>query len=102
MYLGIDIGTSSVKAVIVDDKDSVVEQASAPLNVSRPQAGWSEQNPADWWSTTNAAVKALPATAREVARAVGLSGKMQGATLPEAADKPLRPSILWNDGRSDL
>ena len=48
MYLGIDIGTSSVKAVIVDDKDTVVEQASAPLNVSRPQAGWSEQNPADW------------------------------------------------------
>ena len=61
MYLGIDIGTSSVKAVIVDDKDTVVEQASAPLNVSRPHAGWSEQNPADWWSATNAAVKALPA-----------------------------------------
>ena len=52
MYLGIDIGTSSVKAVSVDDKDTVVEQASAGLNVSRPQAGWSEQNPADWWSAT--------------------------------------------------
>ena len=61
MYLGIDIGTSSVKAVLVDDKDTVVEQASAPLNVSRPHAGWSEQNPADWWTATNAAVAATPA-----------------------------------------
>src|SRR3954463_5348726 len=101
MYLGIDIGTSSVKAVIVDDKDTVVEQASAPLNVSRPHAGWSEQNPADWWSATNAAVKALPAASRRAVGAVGLSGQMHGATLLDAADKPLRPAILWNDGRSD-
>ena len=101
MYLGIDIGTSSVKAVLVDDKDTVVEQASAPLNVSRPQAGWSEQNPADWWSATNAAVKALPAPLRKAVKAVGLSGQMHGATLLDASDKPLRPAILWNDGRSE-
>lgn len=101
MYLGIDIGTSSVKAVIVDDQDAVVEQASAALNVSRPQAGWSEQNPADWWTATNAAVKALPARARAAVKAVGLSGQMHGATLLDAADKPLRPAILWNDGRSE-
>ena len=101
MYLGIDIGTSSVKAVIVDDNDTVVEQASAPLNVSRPQAGWSEQNPADWWAATNAAVTALPAKDRRAVRAVGLSGQMHGATLLDAADKPLRPAILWNDGRSE-
>ena len=99
MYLGIDIGTSSVKAVIVDD-NTVVEQATAPLNVSRPQAGWSEQNPADWWAATNAAVTALPAKDRRAVRAVGLSGQMHGATLLDAADKPLRPAILWNDGRS--
>src|SRR5690349_24384656 len=101
MYLGIDIGTSSVKAVIVDDRDTVVEQASAPLNVSRPQAGWSEQNPADWWSATNTAVKALPAATRRAVKAVGLSGQMHGATLLDASDKPLRPAILWNDGRGD-
>ena len=101
MYLGIDIGTSSVKAVIVDDKDTVVEQASAPLNVSRPHAGWSEQNPADWWSATNTAVKALPAATRRAVKAVGLSGQMHGATLLDAKDKPLRPAILWNDGRSE-
>jgi len=101
MYLGIDIGTSSVKAVIVDDKDTVVEQASAPLNVSRPQAGWSEQNPADWWAATHAAVAALPAKHRKAVQAVGLSGQMHGATLLDANDKPLRPAILWNDGRSE-
>src|SRR5882672_9076649 len=101
MYLGIDIGTSSVKAVIVDDKDAVVEQASSPLSVSRPHAGWSEQNPSDWWSATNAAVTALPADLRKAVKAVGLSGQMHGATLLDAADKPLRPAILWNDGRSE-
>ncbi|HKE93582.1 MAG TPA: FGGY family carbohydrate kinase, partial [Povalibacter sp.] len=101
MYLGIDIGTSSVKAVIVDAADVVVEQASAPLTVSRPQAGWSEQDPADWWTATNAAVKALPAKARSAVRGVGLSGQMHGATLLDAQDRPLRPAILWNDGRSE-
>ncbi len=101
MFLGIDIGTSSVKAVVVDDKDTVVEQASAPLDVSRPHAGWSEQNPADWWSATNAAVTALPAAHRKAVKAVGLSGQMHGATLLDASDRPLRPAILWNDGRSE-
>ena len=101
MYLGIDIGTSSVKAVIVDDNDTVVSQATAALNVSRPQPGWSEQNPADWWTATNAAVKALPAKDRKAVRAVGLSGQMHGATILDAKDQPLRPAILWNDGRSE-
>ena len=101
MYLGIDIGTSSVKAVIVDDDDAVVEQASAPLSVSRPQPSWSEQDPADWWTATNAAVKSLSANARRSVRAVGLSGQMHGATLLGEHDKPLRPAILWNDGRSE-
>jgi xylulokinase len=101
MYLGIDIGTSSVKAVIVDDKDTVVSQASAALNVSRPQPGWSEQSPADWWSATQAAVKGLPARDRRAVKAAGLSGQMHGATLLDARDQPLRPAILWNDGRSE-
>lgn len=101
MYLGIDIGTSSVKAVIVDDADAVVEQASAPLDVLRPHPGWSEQDPADWWAATNAAVTSLPARARREVRAAGLSGQMHGATLLDASDTPLRPAILWNDGRSE-
>ena len=100
MFLGIDIGTSSVKAVLVDDEGAVADQASAPLTVSRPHPGWSEQDPADWWVATNRAVTALGAQRRRQVRAIGLSGQMRGATLLDAADRPLRPAILWNDGRS--
>ena len=100
MYLGIDIGTSSVKVVALDDRDVVVEQASAPLTVSRPYNGWSEQNPSDWWRATQDAVSGISARVRRNVQAIGLSGQMHGATLLDAADRPLRPAILWNDGRS--
>jgi xylulokinase len=100
MYLGIDIGTSGVKAVILDDGGAVAAQASAPLSVSRPHEPWSEQDPDDWWSATDAAVLALPADLRGAVRAIGLAGQMHGATLLGADDRPLRPAILWNDGRS--
>src|SRR5262249_27003428 len=61
---------------------------------------WSEQDPADWWAATNACVAALDPALRRRVRAVGLSGQMHGATVLDEADKPLRPAILWNDGRS--
>ena len=100
MYLGIDIGTSSVKAVLVDEHAAIVAQASDSLVVSRPQPGYSEQSPESWWRATVNAVRSLPGAARAAVRAVGLSGQMHGATLLDAQDKPLRPAILWNDGRS--
>lgn len=100
MFLGIDIGTSGVKAAIVDAGGAVIDQASAPLAVSRPQDLWSEQDPDDWWRATEAAVTALDAKSRAVVEGVGLSGQMHGATLLGGDDRPLRPAILWNDGRS--
>ncbi|MFM5923641.1 MAG: xylulokinase [Novosphingobium sp.] len=100
MYLGIDIGTSGVKAVIADPAGAVVAQASAPLNVSRPHDLWSEQDPDAWWSATEAAVLALPQDLRGAVAAIGLAGQMHGATVLGADDRPLRPAILWNDGRS--
>jgi xylulokinase len=100
VYLGIDLGTSSVKAVIVDDGEAVVAQASAPLTVSRPQPLFSEQNADDWWQAALESMLRLPAAARASVRAIGLSGQMHGATLLDAADVPLRAAILWNDGRS--
>jgi xylulokinase len=100
MFLGIDIGTSGVKAVVLSDAGAVLGQATAPLSVSRPHELWSEQNPADWWTATEAAVLALDAKLRAGIQAVGLAGQMHGATLLGADDKPLRPAILWNDGRS--
>jgi xylulokinase len=100
VYLGIDIGTSSVKAVLLDQDGSIVTQASDPLTVSRPAPGFSEQDPQAWWRATVAAVRNLPAAHRARVRALGLSGQMHGATLLDDKDRPLRPAILWNDGRS--
>ncbi|HYZ64413.1 MAG TPA: xylulokinase [Acetobacteraceae bacterium] len=103
MYLGIDLGTSSVKALLVDDDDAVLAEASAPLSVSRPHPGWSEQDPADWYEATLAAVDALRELAPEALGAtagIGLSGQMHGAVLLDAAHRVLRPCILWNDGRA--
>lgn len=100
MYLGIDIGTSGVKAVITDDAQTVVNQTSASLTVSRPQPLWSEQDPASWWRATNEAVLKLDPKLRAGIRAIGLSGQMHGATCLDANDNIIRPAILWNDGRS--
>jgi xylulokinase len=100
MYLGIDIGTSGVKAVLVDDAQTVIDQASAPLSVSRPKPLWSEQDPQDWWRATCEAVLKLDSRARRSVKAIGLSGQMHGATCLDANDAIIRPAILWNDGRS--
>jgi len=100
MFLGIDIGTSTVKALLADEAGCVVAQSSVPLEISRPHPQWSEQNPDDWWRATVAAVRQLPAAKRRAVRAIGLSGQMHGATLLDRADQPLRAAILWNDGRS--
>lgn len=100
MWLGIDLGTSGVKAVVVDDSGAVAAQGVAPLAVSRPQPLWSEQDPAEWWAATHAAVLAIAAPLRRQVRGIGLAGQMHGATLLDARDAPLRPAILWNDGRS--
>ena len=100
MFLGIDIGTSSVKAVLVDEFATPVAQASMPLLLARPQPLWAEQDPGDWWRAVVAAVRALPAAPRAAVRAIGLCGQMHGATLLDAFGNVLRPAILWSDGRA--
>ena len=103
MYLGLDFGTSSVKGVLIDGRQKIVATASAPLKVSRPQPGWSEQNPEDWWKACNTVVKTLGKTKPKAVAAVegiGLSGQQHGATLLDKEGKVLRPCILWNDARS--
>jgi xylulokinase len=104
MYLGIDLGTSGIKAVLVDDTQTVLASHSEGLEVSRPHPGWSEQNPEDWWQGTLRALDALAAShPHEMAavRGIGLSGQMHGAVLLDSADQPLRPAILWNDTRCE-
>ncbi|HEX8420662.1 MAG TPA: xylulokinase [Sphingomonas sp.] len=100
MFLGIDIGTSGVKAVVLDEAGAVAGQGTAALTVQRPQPLWSEQDPESWWRATVAAVQAIDPDVRRAVRGVGLAGQMHGATLLDANDRPLRPAILWNDGRS--
>ncbi len=103
MFLGIDLGTSAVKALLLDEDNAVVAQGAAPLEVSRPKPLWSEQDPQAWWSAVNDAVGEIRQSnpkELEAARSVGLSGQMHGATLLDAKDEVLRPAILWNDGRS--
>ena len=103
MYLGIDLGTSEVKALLLDGSGRIVGQAGAPLTVSRPQALWSEQEPLDWRRAMDLAVAGLRGTHPQAfaqVRAIGLSGQMHGAVLLGAQDEVLRPAILWNDGRS--
>ena len=99
MFLGIDIGTSGVKVVVLDQHGSVVGQGTAALTVQRPHPLWSEQDPDAWWKATIAAVQAIDPSVRRSVRGIGLAGQMHGATLLDADDRPLRPAILWNDGR---
>lgn len=103
MYLGLDLGTSGVKALLIDADQKIIGSTSAGIPVSRPHPGWSEQEPADWISATESAMEALKAAyPREMAavRGIGLSGHMHGATLIGADDQVLRPCIMWNDTRS--
>ncbi len=103
MYLGLDLGTSSLKAVLVDDAERILGTASAPLGVDRPRPGWSEQDPQAWWGAMCDALDALKAAhpaALAAVEAIGLSGQMHGAVLLDEADRVLRPCILWNDTRA--
>ena len=103
MYLGLDLGTSEIKAVVIDEQGKRLASAGEPLDVSRPHPHWVEQNPADWWQATHLAISRLrnklPQQWQEI-RAIGLSGQMHGAVLLSREGKVLRPAILWNDTRS--
>lgn len=103
MYLGIDLGTSEVKLVLMDEEGGIAAATGVSLPISRPQPLWCEQDPEHWVQATSQAMLTLrqshPAEMGAV-RAIGLSGQMHGATLLDASDRPLRAAILWNDGRS--
>ena len=102
-YLGIDVGTSAVKAILVDERQTTIAEADVSLPISRPQDLWSEQDPESWWQAVQAGfdqLRAKDAAALADVRAIGLSGQMHGTVLLDAGNRPLRPAILWNDGRS--
>ncbi|MCS7061017.1 MAG: xylulokinase [Anaerolineae bacterium] len=101
--LGIDLGTSSVKALLIDEQGTPLASATVEYPLSAPKPLWSEQDPADWWRGTGEAVRAVMAKAGLSAadvRGIGLSGQMHGLTLLDKEGQVLRPAILWNDQRT--
>lgn len=100
MYIGLDLGTSGLKGILMDESQRVLAEATAPLTVQRPAEGWSEQNPAEWIAACESVLGKLAAQGLGAVKGIGLSGHMHGATLVDSADQVLRPCILWNDTRS--
>ena len=103
MFIGIDIGTSGVKTLLIDDSQNVIADSHVAMKVSRPHSGWSEQDPEEWVTATKATLDNLKTSHGKEMSAVtgiGLSGHMHGATLLGEKDEILRPCMLWNDTRS--
>ena len=103
LVLGLDVSTTATKAILVDGSGAVRGIGTAEYGYETPRPLWTEQDPALWWTATGSAVRAAlaaAAAAGDEVRAVGLTGQMHGAVLLDAADRPLRPAILWNDQRT--
>ncbi len=96
---GLDVGTSGVKALAIDDAGEVLAGAEVQYPLSTPHPGWSEQDPADWWRATESALSRLRAAAGDPS-GIGLSGQMHGLVALDASGEVLRPAILWNDQRT--
>ena len=104
MYLGLDIGTSSIKGLLQNQNGKTIASHNATLSVSRPKEGYSEQNPQDWIEATKIVISAIKnRVGSEFTQlsAIGLSGQMHGLVAMDKADIVLRPAILWNDARCD-
>ena len=100
-YIGIDLGTSAVKLLLVDEKGKILARQSRSYPVMYPHSGWSEQNPDDWVSAVKSGITALLSGAdpREV-RGISCGGQMHGLVVLDEDDNVIRPCILWNDGRT--
>jgi xylulokinase len=100
MLLGIDLGTGSVKALVLSGDGAVLGEASQAYDVQSPQPGWAESQPPQWWSAMAIAVRQAVQSHAEQIQAIGLSGQMHGVVLADATGMPLRSAILWADTRS--
>ena len=101
--LGIDIGTTGVKTLLVDERGRTVASCTVPHPLHTPKPGWTEQDPEDWWRGTVESVgKVLrdSGVKPEAIAGVGLSGQMHSSVFLDDRDRVIRPAILWNDGRT--
>jgi len=100
-FIGIDLGTSSVKLLLMAENGAVVKTVSRAYPLSMPNPGWSEQSPEDWWKQTCDGMKELMQGRRpSEVRAIGFGGQMHGLVALDGRDRVIRPAILWNDGRT--
>ncbi len=99
--LGLDVGTSGVKAILVDERGDVVAAATSPLYMSTPQPGWAEQDPAAWWDASITSIRAVLAQRpRARVTSVGISGQMHSSVFLDREGAVIRPALLWCDGRT--
>src|SRR5215210_235798 len=100
MLLGLDLGTGSAKALLIEASGTVRGEGTAPYPVRSPRPGWAESDPRDWWEACAKAVRAAVTGRGASVAALGLSGQMHGVVLSDAAGSPTRPAVLWADTRS--
>ncbi|EET86756.1 xylulokinase [Clostridium carboxidivorans P7] len=102
-FLGIDLGTSSVKLIIMNEKGEILASVSKDYDISYPKVGWAEQNPNDWWNSTKAGIKELINNHNikpETIDGISFSGQMHGLVILDSNNKVLMPAILWCDQRT--
>ena len=98
VYLGIDIGTTNIKALLVDEAGKVLKSMSHTLSLSAPYPAWAEQNPEDWWDGVMALMRQVPEDMNVLC--IGLSGQMHTLVPVDSAGKVLHNAILWCDQRT--
>lgn len=99
-FIGLDLGTSGAKGVLVDQRGRVIDAASQDYPLLLPRPGWTEQDPQAWWRATQFILRQLSARSPSPPQAIGLTGQMHGAVFLDADDRVVRPAILWNDQRT--
>jgi xylulokinase len=102
-FMGLDIGTSGVKAILIDERGRLKASVTLPLKLATPKPGWAEQHPDDWWKTTLAAIKQVVKRSKlrpAQIGAIGLSGQMHSSVFLDRAGQVIRPALLWCDGRT--
>ena len=100
-YIGIDLGTSAVKMLLMDANGNIIKSIAKEYPIYFPQNGWSEQDPQDWWNAVKAGIQEITASCdKSNIKGISFGGQMHGLVMLDENDKIIRPAILWNDGRS--
>ena len=99
-FVGIDLGTSAVKLLLMDESGHILKTVSKEYPIRFPNPGWSEQNPYDWYEQSIAGMKELIEGCADRIEGISFGGQMHGLVVLDAEDRVIRPAILWNDGRT--